>query len=670
MVNNQLISCYDDRYILQYASDCNGVVVSNDIYRDLVQEKASFKSVVQERLLMYTFVNDKFMPPEDPLGRHGPNLSQFLSFDKSTSGIPLPAAHFAQKCPYDKKCTYGNKCKFFHPERSATSAHKSVADLIQENSLKTVSSSGKTKLNSRNSLPLHLSTESIGGNGFSNSQKNLINNKMQLCRTKSNMLDTSLSNFATMHQQNQEPSRNTSSTTAPLHKKLERQLTLNPDSDPRLKSLMDKHEPTNKSSNKPKLSQTKSYGSLDCGNNKYLLSVPGPSNLSRSRSGFSPNHQPAPPSLMVTSPTINFANFQQPIDMHHSKPYSTAMNQPTIMPVPQQYRGNVPNHHQASQQSNRVNQSLYQLQQFNNNFMNQANRIRNPNFSSTQNLFRPQDSHLQVDANCFGTSNQLTNNMASPNSSHTQVTRNLSAPETHNRDPNQSSQVTYLPEPILPAPRCYLPSNNTSSFAKQALLPAHRMPLSLSSTSIASASSSSTPPCFMVENSECETFLTDGEVADPLGLTNHHHLLTINNTQQQPNRQAKTLSNVHGGGGSFDSSFQSTSNYYPSTSNQSSSQHHAYLQSSTSSPITGNNFGGPLPVHQNASSNPSTGSLGSDTSTSQSASSFDLSDKRYRIYFHLSSIFPPEQVKRAMCELPDETNPQEICAAILRMGPN
>ncbi|KAL7078974.1 hypothetical protein ACQ4LE_001042, partial [Meloidogyne hapla] len=49
------------------------------------------------------------MPPDDPLGRQGPNLDQLLTFAHSSIN--------SQPCPYAKKCTYGNKCKYFHPER-------------------------------------------------------------------------------------------------------------------------------------------------------------------------------------------------------------------------------------------------------------------------------------------------------------------------------------------------------------------------------------------------------------------------------------------------------------------------------------------------------------------------------------------------------------------------
>ena len=62
----------------QLAAESQGVVVSNDNYRDLANENMEYKKVVEERLLMYSFVADRFMPPDDPLGRSGPTLDNFL----------------------------------------------------------------------------------------------------------------------------------------------------------------------------------------------------------------------------------------------------------------------------------------------------------------------------------------------------------------------------------------------------------------------------------------------------------------------------------------------------------------------------------------------------------------------------------------------------------------
>lgn len=52
--------CYDDRFIVKLAFDSDGIIVSNDNYRDLQNEKPEWKKFIEERLLMYSFVNDKY----------------------------------------------------------------------------------------------------------------------------------------------------------------------------------------------------------------------------------------------------------------------------------------------------------------------------------------------------------------------------------------------------------------------------------------------------------------------------------------------------------------------------------------------------------------------------------------------------------------------------------
>lgn len=54
--------CYDDRFIVKLAFESDGVVVSNDTYRDLQGERQEWKRFIEERLLMYSFVNDKYVP--------------------------------------------------------------------------------------------------------------------------------------------------------------------------------------------------------------------------------------------------------------------------------------------------------------------------------------------------------------------------------------------------------------------------------------------------------------------------------------------------------------------------------------------------------------------------------------------------------------------------------
>ncbi|XP_070805958.1 endoribonuclease ZC3H12A isoform X1 [Pituophis catenifer annectens] len=155
-VAGKRVVCYDDRFIVKLAWESDGIVVSNDVYRDLQAERPEWKKFIEERLLMYSFVNDKFMPPDDPLGRHGPSLDNFL---RKTPAVP---EHKKQQCPYGeaallcsgqnswkglgqwmpvtwlaflfagKKCTYGIKCKFYHPERPHQ-MQRSVADELRAN---------------------------------------------------------------------------------------------------------------------------------------------------------------------------------------------------------------------------------------------------------------------------------------------------------------------------------------------------------------------------------------------------------------------------------------------------------------------------------------------------------------------------------------------------------
>ncbi|XP_056150859.1 endoribonuclease ZC3H12A-like [Lampris incognitus] len=123
-INGKRVVCYDDRYIIRLAFELDGIIVSNDNYRDLQTENPQWKKFIEERLLMYTFAKDKFMPPDDPLGRNGPTIDDFLRKK------PWTPENKQQHCPYGKKCTYGVKCKFYHPER-AHQSQLSVADELR-----------------------------------------------------------------------------------------------------------------------------------------------------------------------------------------------------------------------------------------------------------------------------------------------------------------------------------------------------------------------------------------------------------------------------------------------------------------------------------------------------------------------------------------------------------
>ncbi|KAK6318317.1 hypothetical protein J4Q44_G00116080 [Coregonus suidteri] len=81
------ISSHDDRFLLHLAEKTGGVIVTNDNLRDFVNTSEAWMKIIQERLLQFTFVEDHFMIPDDPLGKHGPHLDVFLRKDNRWSPV-------------------------------------------------------------------------------------------------------------------------------------------------------------------------------------------------------------------------------------------------------------------------------------------------------------------------------------------------------------------------------------------------------------------------------------------------------------------------------------------------------------------------------------------------------------------------------------------------------
>uniref|UniRef100_A0A182X9H7 C3H1-type domain-containing protein n=1 Tax=Anopheles quadriannulatus TaxID=34691 RepID=A0A182X9H7_ANOQN len=191
LVGGKRMVCYDDRYILKLAADNDGIVVSNDNYRDLVQESSEFKKVVEERVLMYSFVNDRFMPPDDPLGRSGPTLDNFLRVQPRKGDPPPP-------CPYGKKCTYGNKCKFYHPERGSL-PHKSVTERLSEYAARHLQARSGHDPSGSGSGPggrsaVQGKSLSVPLSNSSNETSPINDKRKALCRTRSNVPSESANN--------------------------------------------------------------------------------------------------------------------------------------------------------------------------------------------------------------------------------------------------------------------------------------------------------------------------------------------------------------------------------------------------------------------------------------------------------------------------------------------
>ncbi|MBN3311032.1 N4BP1 protein, partial [Amia calva] len=82
------IASHDDRFLLHLAERTGGVIVTNDNFKEFVSNSQAWMEIISERLLQFTFVEDYFMIPDDPLGKHGPRLEEFLCKDFR---IPLTA---------------------------------------------------------------------------------------------------------------------------------------------------------------------------------------------------------------------------------------------------------------------------------------------------------------------------------------------------------------------------------------------------------------------------------------------------------------------------------------------------------------------------------------------------------------------------------------------------
>ncbi|XP_069384475.1 NEDD4-binding protein 1 isoform X2 [Paralichthys olivaceus] len=89
-VCGQRISSHDDRFLLHLAEKTDGIIVTNDNLRDFVNTSDTWRRIIQERLLQFTFVEDHFMIPDDPLGKNGPHLDVFMRKENRAAVTPPP----------------------------------------------------------------------------------------------------------------------------------------------------------------------------------------------------------------------------------------------------------------------------------------------------------------------------------------------------------------------------------------------------------------------------------------------------------------------------------------------------------------------------------------------------------------------------------------------------
>lgn len=92
-VNGKRVVCYDDRYIVKVAYEKDGIIVSNDNYRDLQSENPEWKWFIEQRLLMFSFVNDRYgcWGPHTGLGDGGKPLPCLGKAGLGSTDKPSPA---------------------------------------------------------------------------------------------------------------------------------------------------------------------------------------------------------------------------------------------------------------------------------------------------------------------------------------------------------------------------------------------------------------------------------------------------------------------------------------------------------------------------------------------------------------------------------------------------
>ncbi|NXT64220.1 N4BP1 protein, partial [Chaetops frenatus] len=115
MVLGARIAAHDDRFLLHLAVKTGGVIVTNDNFREFVTESLAWREIIQKRLLQYTFAGDIFMVPDDPLGRNGPRLDDFLRSEGGSRD-----SWYTQKA-LQSSGQYSSETPFFLPEASSSS---------------------------------------------------------------------------------------------------------------------------------------------------------------------------------------------------------------------------------------------------------------------------------------------------------------------------------------------------------------------------------------------------------------------------------------------------------------------------------------------------------------------------------------------------------------------
>ena len=68
----------DDLFILKTAKILNAIVLSNDQFQKEKKTHPEYSNVIENCVLQPRFISGKLILPDDPLGKNGPKLEEFL----------------------------------------------------------------------------------------------------------------------------------------------------------------------------------------------------------------------------------------------------------------------------------------------------------------------------------------------------------------------------------------------------------------------------------------------------------------------------------------------------------------------------------------------------------------------------------------------------------------
>ena len=76
----ELIASDDDLFILENAFTHDGIVLTNDQYKNHYRKYPKYQHIIKNRLINPTFTKNHLILPIDPMGENGPLLEDFLRF--------------------------------------------------------------------------------------------------------------------------------------------------------------------------------------------------------------------------------------------------------------------------------------------------------------------------------------------------------------------------------------------------------------------------------------------------------------------------------------------------------------------------------------------------------------------------------------------------------------